>query len=163
MIDPTQTNTTNKQNILQEWQKSLAVMHYGHNLAASYYRRIHLFLGFLVILVSVTVGTSVAIHANASLFAINLEIVLSFFAATIAGIQTFFSAKSKAEGHDRAAATFGKIRRKFEQCLYFDKTDETTLNSIRDKWNNAIQSSRSLPSTSYRKAQKSIENNGVAE
>ncbi len=157
MINRTKSITENKQDLLLEWQRSLVLLHYGHNFAARYYSSLHLFLGFLVVVVTVIVGISIAINANTSLFAINLEVVLSFLAATIAGIQTFSNAKIKSERHNRAAAAFGKISRKFEQCLYFDKTDEATLNNIRDKWNNAIESAGNLPPSSYKRALRRVD------
>ncbi|MDR8391895.1 SLATT domain-containing protein [Aliifodinibius sp. S!AR15-10] len=140
-----------KEGVMDEWLHALEVMHIGHHKAASYYSKWHIWMGISVIVISTFVGTSI-ITSVAEIYTVAyVELIagiLSFIAASLAGIQTFLNLESRIQKHHSAAAGFGKVRRQLEQLVHLSLHDvdiQEKLDEIRSSWDEVLGNAPNLP------------------
>jgi hypothetical protein len=127
--------------VARQWLKGLRLAHTAHSRCAAKYERMSYWLGAPAVGFSAIVGsavfTSLAATDSPPLF-VGIGIgLLSIAASVLAALQTFLDYPRKAQNHRQAAASYGIVRRAFEQALTEAKDDKSVgaaLNRCRPMW-----------------------------
>lgn len=106
--------------LLREWQSRAALALFAYNRAATRCRAWDTRLGGIVAILTAVVGTSVfATLENAVSTAARIVVgIVSVAAATVAGVQAFATLSKRAYEYERAARTFGSLRREIEETRW---------------------------------------------
>jgi hypothetical protein len=139
------------EELIGQWQWGLGNSHRAHYEAATYFERLHLWIGVPTVIVSALLGTTVFTslqHADAA-WVKTLMAVLSVSMIALTSLQTFFKYSERAERHKTAAVQLGEVRRELEQKLQFGPVDEAFARAIRQKWDAADRQAPTFPPGLY--------------
>ena len=101
-------------NLLTKWHRKTKIAHIAYTRSATYFERIHYWLGGTIIVLSTIASTS--IFATSLTFKIVASIA-SIAAAILAGFQTFYRLSERAEKYRLVSAKYGDLSMEIELCL----------------------------------------------
>ena len=139
------------EGLLSEWRSDAEQAQAGHATAADYFGRLDLWIGGAAAALAAVIGTSVFATLGRPLpTAIRVAAALvTFAAAALSGLQTFFKAAARAEAHRQASRRYGAVVRAIEQLETDPPADtnesERELDAVRSGLDDAGRQAPNVP------------------
>jgi hypothetical protein len=146
---------------IQQWRRSLTILHRGHWDAARFYEKVNLGLGLATAIAAAISGTTAftQIQNQAEQGGLNIWLqvgvgIFALAAAALGATQAFVRPSELAARHKQAAQKFGKLRREIELHLNLglptghDKREQL-LTDFRTRWDAVDEESLPLPKRIY--------------
>lgn len=154
---------TAEKKILDDWHRSLVILHRAHWEAASYFEDRNFWLGLAAAVVSAVAGTTVfaTLEGSPSVLVRGLVGAFSIVAAMLSAIQAFLRSSEVAARHKAAGVKFGQLRREIEQTqlvgLPTGVTEkEAALKDFRDRWDEAESSVAPVPGAIFKRVSRNV-------
>ncbi len=150
---------------IQQWRRSLTILHRSHWDAARFYESVNLGLGIATAIAAAISGTTAftQIQNQAEQGGLNiwLQVGVGIFALTAAALgatQAFVRPSELAARHKQAAQKFGKLRREIELHLNLGLPEvheelEQLLTDFRLRWDAVDEESLPIPKRIYDKVE----------
>ena len=144
--------------LLDKWAARCSELQYVHYTAGNIYARRNYSLGFPVVVLSATAGTSLfaSIQTHPSTFALVATGLVSMSVAVLASLQTFLRFSERAEQYRMTGVRYGVIKRRIEQMsvktMVPDAETEQFLDNIREEIDTLAKDAPGVPGSIYRKA-----------
>lgn len=138
-------------DLLREWQSRASLALYAYNRAATRCRAWDTRLGGLIAILTAIVGTSVfaTLQNDVSVGAKIAVGLVSVLAALVAGVQAFATLSKRAFEYERAARSYGAIRREIEEMRLVHRDDPEALaacvRTLRSRLDDAAREAPNAP------------------
>ena len=157
--------------VLEEWRRSLIILHRAHWEAAGQFEDRNFWLGLTAAGMSAIAGTTVFAtleQDSPSVFVRVAVGVFSVIATLLAAIQAFLRSSAIAERHKAAGVKFGQLRRELDQTrLVGLPTDaaarEAALKDFRKRWDEAESNVPPVPSAIFKHVSRNVARYGIDE
>lgn len=137
--------TLQKLELLHKWYIRIRAAQTGHYRQSQQYRKLHLFLGIPVVVLSAIVGTTVFATLNNDSTSTVVKIILgstSMLTAALASLQTFLNYDSLSEKHLSAATKLSSIKKEIEEkTITLTKDEDLTafIEQVRTRWTSVTE------------------------
>lgn len=152
-----------EKKILEDWHRSLVILHRAHWEAASYFEDRNFWLGLASAAFSAVAGTTVfaTLEGSPSVLIRGSVGALSVVAAILSAMQAFLRSSEVAARHKAAGVKFGQLRREIEQTQLVGLPTGTTekeaaLQDFRGRWDEAESSVAPVPSAIFKRVSRAV-------
>lgn len=155
--------------ILEEWERSLVILHRAHWEAAGHFEDRNFWVGLAAAAMSAIAGTTAfaTLEQSAPSVLVRAAIgVFSIIATLLGAIQAFLKSSAIAEGHKAAGVKFGQLRRELEQTRLIGlpadaAAKETMLTEFRQRWDEAESNVPPVPSAIFKHVSRNVARYGA--
>lgn len=154
---------TAETKVLDDWHRSLIILHRAHWEAASYFEDRNFWLGLAAAVASAVAGTTVfaTLEGSPSVLVRSAVGAFSIVAAMLSAIQAFLRSSEVAARHKAAGVKFGQLRREIEQAQLVGLPTETSekeaaLKDFRARWDETESSVAPVPSAIFKRVSRNV-------
>lgn len=154
---------TAETKILDDWHRSLVILHRAHWEAASYFEDRNFWLGLAAAAVSAVAGTTLfaTLEGSPSVLVRGGVGAFSLLAAMLSAVQAFLRSSDVAARHKVAGVKFGQLRREIEQKRLVGLPSggpekEAALMDFRGRWDEAEASVAPVPGAIFRRVSRNV-------